>query len=46
MADDIIEQQTAPSGEQVQATEPTVQELIKEQMDFRLNGGTPPRANK
>jgi len=43
MADDIIEQQAAPSGEQVQATEPTVQELIKEQMDFRLNGGTPPQ---
>ena len=43
MADDIIEQQAAPSGEQVQATEQTVQELIKEQMDFRLNGGTPPQ---
>lgn len=43
MADDIIEQQAAPSGEQVQATEPTVQELIKEQMEFRLNGGQPPQ---
>lgn len=43
MADDIQEQQQAETGTETQVSEPTVADQIKEQMEFRLNGGAPPQ---
>jgi len=43
MADDIIEQQAETQVAETQATEPTVEQQIAEQMNFRLNGGEPPK---
>lgn len=42
MADELVQNQAA-AGEQPAATEPTVNEQIKEQMEFRLNGTPPPQ---
>lgn len=42
MADDIIEQQAETQVVETQETEPTLQQQIAEQMNFRLNGGEPP----
>jgi hypothetical protein len=42
MADDIIEQQAETQVAETQVTEPTQEQQIAEQMNFRLNGGEPP----
>lgn len=42
MADDIIEQQAETQVTET-AAEPSVKDLIAEQMNFRLNGGEPPK---